>query len=96
MQHNKSMTRNNPIVEENVSRYARCVMTSKRISWDIEDDVIRGRALSYKEKFLPDGLSLVRELAFLGEADQRFFSQVQGRTYANMFGLSTRAFKSSL
>lgn len=71
-------------------RYARCINASKRIRWDIDDDVIRGRELDVGQKFLPDGLSLVDELALLREPEQRFFSQVQGRTYANVFGLVER------
>ena len=58
--------------------------------WEIERDVIRGRRFDYTRTFLPDGLSLVNELPFLGEADQRVLSQVQGRTYANIFGLVER------
>ena len=71
-------------------RYARCVEISKRIHWEIDDDVIRGRAFDYDQKFLPDGLSLVHELDFLEPAEQRFLSQIQGRTYANIFGLVER------
>ena len=71
-------------------RYAQCIAASKRIRWDIEDDVIRGRRFDYTKKFLPDGLSKVNELPFLSEAEKRFVSQIQGRTYANMFGLVER------
>ena len=71
-------------------RYARCIDLSKRVRWDIDKDVIRGRSLDTSQKFLPDGLSLVDRLTFLSEPEQRFFSQVQGRTYANMFGLIER------
>jgi hypothetical protein len=71
-------------------RYARCIAASKRIRWDIDDDVIRGRTLDVTQKFLPDGLSLVEELSFLSAAERRFMSQVQGRTYANLFGLVER------
>ena len=42
------------------------------------------------QKFLPDGLSLVGELPFLTDRERRFMSQVQGRTYANIFGLVER------
>lgn len=70
--------------------YARCIDRSKRVRWDIDKDVIRGRTLDTSQKFLPDGLSLVDELGFLSEDEQRFFSQVQGRTYANIFGLVER------
>ena len=70
--------------------YARCVEVSKRVRWEIERDVIRGRAFDFEQKFMPDGLSQVSRLPFLSAADQRLFSQVQGRTYANMFGLVER------
>jgi hypothetical protein len=71
-------------------RYAKCVEVSKRIRWDTDRDVIRGRSFDFAKKFLPDGLSKVAQLPFLGAAEKRFFSQVQGRTYANMFALVER------
>jgi len=71
-------------------RYAKCIEVSKRIRWDIDKDVIRGRRFDYGKKFLPDGLSKVQELDFLTEDEKRFVSQIQGRTYANMFGLVER------
>jgi len=71
-------------------RYARCIANSKRVRWDIDSDVIRGREFNYENKFLPDGLSLVHELEFLDSMEQRFLSQIQGRTYANIFGLVER------
>ncbi|ACC74420.1 hypothetical protein PPMP20_22070 [Paraburkholderia phymatum] len=71
-------------------RYARCIEVSKRIRWDIDHDVIRGRTFDINQKFLPDGLSQVYRLPFLNEAERRFYSQVQGRTYANMFKLVER------
>jgi hypothetical protein len=72
------------------SRYAKCVEVSKRIRWDTDRDVIRGRSFDFDKKFLPDGLSKVGQLPFLSAAEQRLFSQVQGRTYANMFALVER------
>jgi len=76
--------------ENETSRYARCIDISKRVRWDIDEDVIRGRTLDFEQKFLPDGLSLVNRLEFLTAEEQRFLSQVQGRTYANLFGLIER------
>ncbi|MEX2124833.1 MAG: hypothetical protein WD795_13140 [Woeseia sp.] len=70
--------------------YARCIDISKRVRWEIDKDVIRDRRLDVGQKFLPDGLSLVDELEFLNADEQRFLSQVQGRTYANLFGLVER------
>jgi hypothetical protein len=71
-------------------RYARVIEVSKRVRWEIERDVIRGRRFDYGKTFLPRGLSLVDELPFLGMADQRLLSQVQGRTYAYVFALVER------
>ena len=71
-------------------RYAKCVEVSKRIRWDIDRDVIRGRRFDFAKRFLPDGLSKVNRLDFLTANDQRLLSQIQGRTYANMFGLVER------
>ena len=72
------------------AKYARCVDLSKRVRWDIDDDVIRGRTLDFRQKFLPDSLSLVNELDCLSDAERLYLSQVQGRTYANLFGLIER------
>jgi hypothetical protein len=71
-------------------RYAKCIEVSKRISWDIDRDVIRGRQFDFAKKFLPNGMSLVDQLDFLTADERLFLSQVQGRTYANMFGLVER------
>lgn len=71
-------------------RYARSISASKKVRWDIDKDVIRGRSFGCGEKFLPDGLSLIGEFIGLSEAERRFVSQIQGRTYANVFGLVER------
>jgi hypothetical protein len=71
-------------------RYAKCVEVSKRIRWDTDRDVIRGRQFDFGRPFLPDGLSKAAQLSFLSPDEKRLFSQVQGRTYANMFALVER------
>jgi hypothetical protein len=72
------------------SRYARCVEVSKRIRWEIDRDVICGREFDFNRKFLPDGLSKIDAMDFLSEDEKRLVSQIQGRTYANIFGLVER------
>ena len=72
------------------ARYARSINASKRVRWDIDADVIRGRQFDLSQRFLPNGLSQVDEIAFLDAAQKRLLSQVQGRTYANIFGLVER------
>jgi hypothetical protein len=74
----------------NTERYAKVIEVSKRVRWEIERDLIRGRQFDYSKTFLPSGLSLVDDLEFLNQADKRLLSQVQGRTYAYIFGLVER------
>jgi hypothetical protein len=73
--------------ERSTRSYAKWIEASRRVRWDIERDVVRGRSFDTTKWFLPDGLSKVGELPFLTPGEQRLLSQVQGRTYANLFGL---------
>jgi DNA-binding Lrp family transcriptional regulator len=70
--------------------YAKCIEVSKRVRWDIDKDVIRGREFDFTQKFLPDGISRIDRLDFMTEEQKVLLSQVQGRTYANMFGFVER------
>jgi len=71
-------------------RYAKVIEVSKRIRWDIDRDVIRGRKFDFTKNFLPKGLSKIDQLPFLSAQERRMLSQIQGRTYANIFGLVER------
>jgi hypothetical protein len=77
-------------IDPTTDRYQRCIDASKRVRWDINVDVIRGRRLNVEEKFLPESLTLLGMADFLSTDDQLFLSQIQGRTYANIFGLVER------
>lgn len=77
-------------IEKSMNRYQKCIDTSKRVRWDIEADVIRGRQFSLSNKFLPDGLTGLADADFLSETDRIFLSQIQGRTYANVFRMAER------
>jgi hypothetical protein len=70
--------------------YAKCIEISKQVRWDMDKDVIRSREFDRLHKFLPDGISKVDHLDFLNEEEGKFLSQVQGRTYSNMFGFVER------
>jgi hypothetical protein len=74
----------------NTARYARCISASKRVRWDIDADVLRGRQFDLSQRFLPNGLSKVDDLTFLTKPEARLLTQVQGRTYALIFGLVER------
>jgi hypothetical protein len=84
------MTTPNANYDTDTQRYARCIEVSKRIRWEIEQDVIRGRSFDHSEKFLPDGLARIQDLGFLSIEEKRLLNQIQGRTYANIFGLVER------
>ena len=71
-------------------RYAQIVRLSKKSEWQIDRDLLQDRNFDFTRKFLPDGLSHVDMLPFLTAKDARLLSQVQGRTYAYIFGLVER------
>ena len=70
-------------------RYARCIKMSKRVNWTV-DEVIQGRTFDIKDRFLPDNFSKAEAFPGLSSDEMRFVSQIQGRTYAKMFGLLER------
>ena len=72
------------------ARYARIIKASKRVRWDIDADVIRGRSFDFSQKFLPDALAKMDGFPFLDADERSLMSQVQGRTYAYIFGLVER------
>src|SRR5262245_14083886 len=72
------------------SRYAQIVRLSKKTEWQIDRDLMQGRDFDFSKKFLPDGLSRIDRLAFLTPNEARLLSQIQGRTYAYIFGLIER------
>jgi len=71
-------------------RYAQIVRLSKKSEWQIDRDVLGSREFDFNRNFLPAGLSRVDTIAFLATQDQRLLSQIQGRTYAYIFGLVER------
>ncbi|MBZ0238813.1 MAG: diiron oxygenase [Deltaproteobacteria bacterium] len=70
--------------------YVHIARASRRARWEIDRDVIRDRSFDPTHTFLPDGLSLVDRLVELTADERRFLGQIQGRTYANIFGLVER------
>lgn len=77
-----------PAAEAN--RYAKIVEVSKRVRWEIERDAIKGRHFDFGNKFLPDGLSRLDRSSLQSPSERRLMSQIQGRTYAYIFGLVER------
>jgi len=72
------------------TRYAKCIEASKRVRWEIDRDVIRNRTFDLTKKFMPDRLSQIARFRLPDPDERRLMSQVQGRTYANIFGLVER------
>src|SRR6185436_3779063 len=81
---------------ETTVRYARCIELSKRVRWEIDRDVIRSRSFDFDQKFLPDGLTQLDRLQGYSASEKRLLSQIQGRTYANMFGMVERFINAKL
>jgi len=89
--YNRKGTRNEPD-RQNLRQRALCALHPivQAGRWDIDEDVIRGRRFDDTHKFLPDGLSLADAFRTLSGDEKRFVSQIQGRTYAKVFGLVER------
>ncbi len=79
-----------PSESDHAARYAQTVKVSKRLEWQIDRDLIQNRSFDFSRKFLPDALSQIDRLVFLSEDEARLLSQIQGRTYAYIFGLVER------
>ena len=79
-----------PVGTAESSRYAKVIEVSKRVRWEIERDVIKGRHFNFDSKFLPDGLSRIDRSSLANAGERLLMSQIQGRTYANIFGLVER------
>jgi hypothetical protein len=79
---------NVPSYQIDVERYAKCIEVSKRVRWDIDNDVIRGRNFDFSHKFLPDGISKVDKLDFLNSDEQRWqyiFSGVEHPRFQKVY-----------
>lgn len=76
-------------VDDDNLRYARCIKMSKRANWTVEG-VIQGRTFVPDDRFLPDSFAGLSAFPSLSADEKRFVGQIQGRTYANMFGLLER------
>ncbi|SHN28913.1 hypothetical protein [Rhizobacter sp. OV335] len=81
---------------ETTARYARCIEISKRVRWEIDRDVIRSRNFDFDRKFLPDGLTQLEHLRDFSTGEKYLLSQIQGRTYVNMFCMVERFINAKL
>lgn len=79
-----------PDASHTAARYAKLVSLSKKSEWQIDRDLLQERTFDFSRKFLPDALSRVDRLTFLSQDEARLLSQIQGRTYAYIFGLVER------
>jgi len=80
----------NSFEQGRTGRYAQIVRLSKKSEWQIDRDVLGNREFDFNRNFLPVGLSRVDMIPFLNSRDARLLSQIQGRTYAYIFGLVER------
>ncbi len=73
------------------SRYAKCVEVSKRVRWDIDKDVDPRPPLRLRQE-VPAGRPVEGRTnwPFLSAGREALLLQIQGRTYANIFGLVER------
>jgi hypothetical protein len=72
------------------ARYSHCISASRRVRWDIDADVLRGRYFDLRRTLLPASMSRADQLGFLGADERRALSHIQGRTYTSLLGLAGR------
>jgi len=68
------------IIENSTARYAKCIEASRRVRWDIDKDVIRGREFDTQRKYMPDRLAKIEYFTFATPEERKLISQVQGRS----------------
>jgi len=78
------------VLTASTARYAKAIEASKKVRWDIDKDVIRGRSFDLTKKFMPDKLAQIERFGLTNADERKFMSQIQGRTYSNIFGLVER------
>ena len=80
----------NQAVTTEHERYTNRSLETRPVNPGIARNALHSLKYEMDKKFLPDGLTKVKDLSFLNEAERRFFTQVQGRTYLNMVALVSR------
>ena len=81
----------NPQISTDAQRYAKTIEVSKRIRWDIDRAVLRGRRFDFGKKFLPDGLSMVGRLPFLSADEKRRITRtIKGHMSVSGFAVSPK------
>ena len=72
------------------NRYETTIEASKRVRWDIDRTSSAAAASTSRRISCPTGCRRSTSSPFLSADERRLLSQIQGRTYANMFGLVER------
>jgi hypothetical protein len=74
-------------------RFAMYLAASSRTPWEIERDVIRGRALDHRRMALPESITRVHDLQSLSHEERCLLSQVQARTWLRIVALADRCMR---
>src|ERR1700733_7584378 len=65
--------------------YAACVKASEKVAWKLDDAMPTDAKLNFARPFLPEALTLTREIACLSEDERRKLNQIAGNSYLNLF-----------
>jgi hypothetical protein len=65
--------------------YGSCVKASERVAWKLDEAMPPGTVLDFKKPFLPEALTLTRQIACLDDDERRTLNQIAGNSYLNLF-----------
>jgi hypothetical protein len=67
--------------------YRDTIVASQKVNWKIEDIIGGERTLNFHQRFMPESLARVDELAFLNGEERLVLNQIRGHAYLSIFGL---------
>ncbi len=65
--------------------FRKCVETSERVAWKLDEVVPPDSALDLNKSFMPAGMFFAQDLSFLSTDEKRRLNQIFGNAYAYLF-----------
>lgn len=65
--------------------YESCIRASERVSWKLDEVFPADLALDFSRRFLPNAITGIEELGFLGEKERLTLNHISGNAYLYLF-----------
>lgn len=67
--------------------YEQSLQRASKVNWNIEDIIGGDKHLDFNQRFLPEVLARVNEIACLNTVEKLILNQIRGNSYLHLFGL---------